>query len=166
MKNKLIPATRIPKEPKVRKPKKQSPRCCPEPSAEQLQAATDIVAGIPPAAALAAVGVTSAPSTVLKGGAMRTALRLAIEKALEEQGRLPDIDKMAAGVLVGGLDATRPVVLGKNEIHDYPDHPTRGAFLDRLLKLTGDMSKAAETDAGDTWDSLVLRMRRTPVLGA
>jgi len=167
VKNKLIPATRLLSKPRAKKPKKQSPANCPEPSADQMQAATDIVAGVPPAAALAAIGVSSPPSAVLKGGAMRAALRMAIEEALKEQGRIPDIDKMAAGVLVGGLDAVRPVVLGKSTIIDYPDHPTRGAFLDRLLKLTGDLNKANDTDAGGAWDALVLQMRRpAPGLGA
>ena len=162
MKNKLIPATRLRAKPAAKKPRKLSPPGCSEPSADQMQAAANIVAGVPPAAALAAVGM--APPA-LKGGAMRTALRCAIEDALLEQGKLPCIDKMAAGTLVDGLGATRPVVLGKSSIVNYPDHATRGAFLDRLLKLTGDLSKANDEDAGGAWDSLVLRMQR-PAMGA
>lgn len=144
--------------------KKKSPRGCPEPTEAQLEAADQIVAGIPPAAAMAAIGVTHQTSTALKTGAMRTALRIAIEKELRARGG-GSIDKAAARTLVEGLEAMRPVVVGR-EMMTYPDFTTRGSFLDRLLKLTGDMGRKDEEGDGGAWDALVLRMHhKQPVLG-
>jgi hypothetical protein len=129
-----------------------------------MQAAEQIVAGIAPAAALASIGVTSQPSVVLKGGAMRAALRIAIEKELRSR-RLGSIEKVMASTLIEGLDAMRPVVVGRDMV-SFPDYPTRGSFLDRLGKLTGDFGRGADAEEGGAWDSLVLRMRhRQPVLG-
>lgn len=156
----------LPKGTFVDKPEKK-PRKRPErkPSTDQVRAAEQIVAGVPPAAAMAAIGMTTQPSVALKSGVMRTALRMAIEKQLRSKGLRNGIDGVAAATLVEGLDAMRPVAVGR-EMVSFPDYPTRGAFLDRLLKLNGDLGRRDETEEGGTWDSLVLRMRRTqPVIG-
>lgn len=160
----LPKAVKTKKEPK-RRSAKLSPPCCPEPSADQIEAAERIVAGVPPAAALASVGLVSPPSTLLKSGSMRAALRQAIEKELRARSIKGGVDGVMAATLVEGLDAMRPVVLGR-EMVSFPDYPTRGAFFDRLAKLTGDFGRSGEMEEGGAWDSLVLRMRRTqPVLG-
>lgn len=138
-------------------------RTC-EPSERQVAVAEAIVCGVPASEAVREVGgYGSSVAQTLSTTTMRTALREALSRALVAAGKNGDVDVALADGLVAGLDATRPIVMDKGtRVEDYPDYSTRGAFLDRLMRLTGD-GRASGDGGGDSWDEMILRMRRPAV---
>lgn len=85
----------------------------------------------------------------------KPAVQREFRKALETGGIK---DRVLVTVLAEGLQAKKQVVVG-GTIQEYPDHRTRGDFLDRACKLLG-LNPSEEVDHTiETYEQKLQRLR-------